>query len=45
LFGPGDAREACRVVCDERVNSAADVREGRVNLIVSLRSARSDESL
>ncbi len=45
LFGAGDARGACRVVCDERVNSEADVREGRVNLLVSLRSTRSDESL
>jgi hypothetical protein len=45
LFGAGDPRDACRVVCDERVNSPADVREGRVNLLVSLRSTRSDESL
>jgi hypothetical protein len=45
LFGAGDARDAFRVVCDERVNSPADVREGRVNLLVSLRSARSDESM
>jgi len=43
LFGPGDAADACYVVCDERVNTAHDMSEGRVNLLVGLRSGRVGE--
>jgi hypothetical protein len=43
LFGAGDAADACYVVCDERVNTAHDVSEGRVNLLVGLRSGRPGE--
>jgi hypothetical protein len=40
LFGTEDPADACYVVCDERVNSEEDVRAGRVNLLVGLRTAR-----
>ena len=36
LFGPADDPGAFHVVCDERVNTAADVEAGRINLLVSL---------
>ena len=40
LFGPRDAGDACYVVCDERVNSDADVRDGRLNVLVGLPTSR-----
>jgi hypothetical protein len=43
LFGAGDAADACYVVCDERVNTAHDMKEGCVNLLVGLRSGRAGE--
>ncbi len=43
LFGPGAPQDACYVVCDERVNSGADARAGRINVLVGLRSARAGE--
>lgn len=43
LFGTGDAADACHVICDERVNPAHDVHEGRVSVLVGLRSARAGE--
>jgi hypothetical protein len=36
LFGPADDPGAFHVVCDERINTAADVEAGRINLLVSL---------
>ena len=36
LFGPADDPGTLHVVCDERVNTAADVEAGRINLLVSL---------
>jgi phage tail sheath protein FI len=43
LFGAGDAADACYVVCDDRVNTAHDMNEGCVNLLVGLRSGRAGE--
>ena len=40
LFGPPGEPGAFQVVCDERVNGPEDVAAGRVNLLVSLRTAR-----
>jgi hypothetical protein len=45
LFGPGDAGDAYYVICDERVNSETDAHEGRVNLLVGLRAARTGDYL
>jgi len=42
-FGPPDAPDAFLVVCDERINGAADVAAGRTNLLVSLRGARAGQ--
>jgi len=39
-FGPPGEPDAFLVVCDERINGAADVAAGRTNLLVSLRGAR-----
>jgi hypothetical protein len=36
LFGPADDPGVFHVACDERVNAAADVAAGRINLLVSL---------
>jgi hypothetical protein len=44
LFG-GEAEDACYVICDERVNSETDAHEGRINLLVGLRTARTGEYL
>jgi hypothetical protein len=43
LFGAGAAEDACYIVCDERVNPQHEVHEGRVSLLVGLRSARAGE--
>jgi len=40
LFGPPGEAGAFEVTCDERVNGAEDVAAGRINLLVSLRSAQ-----
>ena len=40
LFGTGGAGDACHVVCDERVNVEEDVRDGRLNILVGLPTAR-----
>lgn len=45
LFGPGDAADACYVVCDERVNPEHEAGEGRINVLVGLRSVRAGEYL
>jgi hypothetical protein len=43
LFGPDAPDDACYVACDERVNPEQEVREGRVSVLVGLRSARTGE--
>jgi hypothetical protein len=43
IFGTGEPADAFYVVCDERVNTAHDVSEGCVNLLVGLRSGRAGE--
>jgi hypothetical protein len=43
LFGPPADGDACLVVCDERLNSAADLEAGAVHLLVSLRGQRADD--
>jgi hypothetical protein len=40
LFGPPEEAGAFDVTCDERINGAEDVAAGRINLLVSLRSAQ-----
>jgi hypothetical protein len=40
LFGPPGEPGAFQVVCDERLNGPDEVAAGRVNLLVSLRTAR-----
>jgi hypothetical protein len=45
LFGSGDACEAFDVTCDERVNPEHDVADGRVSVLVALRSLRATEYL
>jgi len=40
LFGPPGEPGAFQVVCDERLNGPEEVAAGRVNLLVSLRTAR-----
>jgi len=40
LFGPAGEPGAFQVVCDERLNGPEEVAAGRVNLLVSLRTAR-----
>ena len=40
LFGPPEEAGAHEVICDERVNGAEDVAAGRINLLVSLRTAQ-----
>ncbi len=42
LFGMAEG-EACAVVCDERLHTIEDLAEGRVHLLVSLRTQRPDE--
>jgi hypothetical protein len=41
LFGAGPPEDAFYVVCDERLNTEEDLAEGRVNVLVGLRSTRS----
>jgi hypothetical protein len=41
LFGAGPVEDAFYVVCDERLNTEEDLAEGRVNVLVGLRSTRS----
>jgi hypothetical protein len=43
LFGAGSAEDAFYVICDERLNHEEDVAEGRVNVLVGLRSTRVGE--
>ncbi len=43
LFGAGDPAEACYVVCDERLNPEHEIRDGRLSLLVGLRSARAGQ--
>ena len=43
IFGAGGPADAFYVVCDERVNTPHDVSEGRVNLLVGLRSGGAGE--
>jgi hypothetical protein len=43
VLGKGEASDAYYVVCDDRVNTAHDVSEGRVNLLVGLRTGRAGE--
>jgi hypothetical protein len=43
LFGAGPSEDAFYVVCDERLNTAEDLAEGRVNVLVGLRSTRSGD--
>jgi hypothetical protein len=40
LFGPPGEPGAFQVVCDERLNGLDEIAAGRVNLLVSLRTAR-----
>jgi hypothetical protein len=41
IFGAGPPDDAFYVVCDERLNTEEDLAEGRVNVLVGLRSTRS----
>jgi hypothetical protein len=43
IFGHGAVEEAFYVVCDERLNTEEDLGEGRVNVLVGLRSARAGD--
>ena len=40
LFGPPEEAGAFEVICDERVNGAEDVAAGRINVLLSLRTAQ-----
>jgi len=40
LFGPADEPGAVQVVCDERINGPDDIAAGRINMLVSLRTAQ-----
>jgi phage tail sheath protein FI len=40
LFGPPEEAGAFEVTCDERVNGGEDVAAGRINLLVSVRTAQ-----
>ena len=43
LFGAGPPEDAFYVVCDERLNTEEDLTEGRVNVLVGLKSTRAAE--
>ena len=42
LFGAGPSDDAFHVVCDERLNTEEDLAEGRVNVLIGLRSTRAE---
>jgi hypothetical protein len=43
LFGAGPVEDASYVVCDERLNTDEDLAEGRVNVLVGVRSSRASD--
>ena len=43
LFGGEVGEEPCYVICDERINSADDLLQGKVNLLVGIHSGRAGE--
>jgi hypothetical protein len=40
LFGPAEEPGAVQAVCDERINGPDDIAAGRINVLVSLRTAQ-----
>ncbi len=43
LFGQHPGEEPCHVICDDRINSDNDLRQGRINMLVSLHANRPGE--